>query len=131
MIRLLRDTDQFITRQLFHSIFRCDDPSYFTDLWKSRDSAKSIGEWSNGVFLGAAIVSRNKLEYIFVDTNHHGTGIGTRLLSKIIELCPNIYLNPIDDPNLIRWYERNGFHLSSQKGSHRCYVRTSHMLRNR
>ena len=129
MIRPLTQLDTSIVRALFRKTFHISEDEYFMDIWKGRDKEASIGEWIHGVFVGAAIVKHNKIEYIFVSEYHQGCGIGTRLLRTIFAMRPILRVNPVDDPQVLHWYERHGFKLTREYmtdcGMHRSYIRKS------
>jgi GNAT superfamily N-acetyltransferase len=129
MIRSLTQLDHFIVRDLFRNTFHRSEDEFFTNIWNGRDKKASIGEWIQGVLVGAAIVKNKKIEYIFVSEYHQGCGIGTRLLQYIFRIHPIIHVNPVDNPPVIRWYEHHGFLLTKEymtdTGMYRCYVRKS------
>jgi GNAT superfamily N-acetyltransferase len=133
MTRPLKDTDYAITKQLFQSVFDPSEDPYFIDLWKFRNQEASLGIWNTGCLVAAAIVNDGKLEYIFVDPTQQAQGLGSKLLNAILVVCPNLHLNPVDDPVVCGWYEKKGFQLKSELdtpwGTRRCYVRHTHDLR--
>ena len=119
MIAPLKQTDYAVTKQLFYSVFDQTEDSYFRDAWTSRDRPNTLGYWSaNRVLLGAAIVSKsypptNRLDYIFVHPEHHGSGIGSAVLDAVLALCPSIHLTAVENPVVRTWYQRRGFHATS------------------
>jgi len=127
MIRPLGQLDYSIVRDLFRKTFHSSEDAFFMNIWKGRDTIASVGEWIHGVFVGAAIVKQKKIEYIFVSEYHQGCGIGSRLLNRICTIHPTLRVNPVDDPKVLRWYERHGFRLTREymtdSGMYRCYVR--------
>ena len=135
MIRPLKDTDYMVTKRLFQNTFCLSEDQYFPEIWINRNINATLGMWEQGALIGAAIVAEGKLEYIFIDETQQSQGFGSKLLHAVLNICPNIHLNPVDDPVICRWYERNGFRLSQEMetpwGIRRCYVRHSHYLRVR
>jgi GNAT superfamily N-acetyltransferase len=129
MIRPLRQTDYMVTKRLFQEAFAMSEEPYFVAAWSSRDPASTLGFWNKDVLVGAAIVSDNRLEYIFMHDEYRGDGTGTQLLNAVIAKCPNIHLTPVDDPAIKAWYRRNGFHMATQKGEYELYVRHTHNTR--
>lgn len=123
MIRCLRDTDYHVVKQLFEKVFHLSEMSYFTEAWKDRSQPCSVGLWREGVLIGMAIVCDNKLEFLCIDPRHQGQGWGSKLLCHVMENCPSLYLIPVDDPVLCKWYERHGFHLSHELEMSDCTMR--------
>jgi GNAT superfamily N-acetyltransferase len=130
-IKPLTSLDGYVVRQLFRSIFHESEDPYFSAAWISRDPAASLGysDPETETLLGAAIVVRSKLEYIFVSELHQGSGIGSQLLTAVLALKPNLHLVPVEDPAIFRWYEKHGFHVDSKEEGRRIYLKHSHYLR--
>ena len=128
MIRPLKQTDYTATKHLYQSVFFMTEDPYFIKAWRNRTSA-TLGYWKCGALLGAAICTSHKLEYIFVDSCYRGSGIGTQLLDAVLKLCPTLYLVPVADPAVHRWYVKNGFRLSQNRNMYNIYVRHTHNLR--
>ena len=129
MIRPLRQTDYMVTKRLFQDTFEMEGDPHFVTSWASRSHDATLGYWIDDVLVGAAIVSGNSLDYIFIHEDYRGDGTGTKLLKAVIDVCPNIHLTPVDDPDIKKWYMRNGFHLSRQDGDRELYVRHTHNTR--
>ena len=131
MIRAL--TDRVAAFSLFQRTFHSSENSYFNKAWRTQDCA--FGLWHDGSLIGMAIVCGTKLEYISIDPDVQGKGFGSHLLQHMLSIYPTLYLNPADDPVLCRWYERNGFTLSSQivgsPHTSRCYVRHRYPTRSK
>jgi GNAT superfamily N-acetyltransferase len=132
MIRPLLDTDYAICKDLFQTVFHPSIHDQFPKIWKIR--SESLGLWSYGALIGFALVSRNKLEYICINESQQGRGHGSRLLIAVLALYPALYLVPVDDVKVCKWYESHGFHLEfiAERNGHtmRRYVRHGHSLRN-
>ena len=125
MIRPLMDTDYVVVKQLFLSLFYPTDE--FRRVWASRCKEASLGLFQGGL-IGFALVRGHKLEYICIDESHQNNGWGSVLLQKVLLQCPNLYLIPVENPAVCRWYEKQGFHLENSAA--RRYVRHTHQLRN-
>jgi len=130
-IKPLTSLDAYVVRQLFQTIFNESEDPYFSVAWISRDQDASLGYWDpeTETLLGAAIVVGSKLEYIFVSESHQGSGIGSQLLTAVLDLKPNLHLVPVEDPAIFRWYEKHGFHVDSKEEGRRIYLKHSHYLR--
>ncbi|MHA1238068.1 MAG: hypothetical protein ACTSSJ_02260 [Candidatus Odinarchaeia archaeon] len=76
--------------------------------------------------LANAILSDNGsdvcIEFINVSRNERGKGIGTFLLSSIINDNPKRPISVVTFSNLVNWYHEHGFKKISQKGNI-CYLR--------
>lgn len=123
MIRTLKQTDYAVTKHLFDDVFVMSEMPKFVNAWRHRDDSPSV--WKNGVLVGAAIVGSNKLHYIFIHDEYRDHGIGTKLLNAVLAAYPTIHLTSVDDPNVKKWYVKNGFRESGD-----CvYVKHEHNLR--
>ena len=131
LLRRLKATDYASVKRLFCQVFDLCEDKYLPEVWRERDQEASFGMWSHGSLLAAALVRDTCLEYIFVDPAAQGDGHGSTLLTAVLEQRPALHLTPVNDGRVIRWYERHGFHLSSQKGDRRILVRHTHRLRPR
>jgi len=129
MIKPLKQTDYVVAKRLFQEVFDMSEEPSFVTAWRSRDQEASHGYWIADVLVGAAIVSKNRLEYIFMHDACRGKGTGTQLLQSVIAACPTIHLTPVDDPDVQRWYIKHGFRLSTEKGAYRIYARHTHDTR--
>jgi ribosomal protein S18 acetylase RimI-like enzyme len=130
MLKPLTQADYHLVKQLFHESFDLSEDKFLNPAWKKRNEAASLGYWYRGCLVGTAIVRELTLEYICVSNELRGAGIGTQLLQAVIQKTPALHLTPVNDPRVIRWYESQGFCLSSQKGDHKVYVRRPYMLRS-
>ena len=135
MIRVLCDTDYMVVKTLFSRNFHISEAPYFKEAWRNRTHDKSFGLWMEGCIIGLAIVCDTKLEYICIEPSQQGSGWGSFLIQHVLSVCPTLYLNPVDDPVLCRWYERHGFQLSNEdecpSSTRRCYVRHQHDTRSK
>jgi GNAT superfamily N-acetyltransferase len=132
MIRPLKATDYRAVRQLFNTAFDMSEDKNLNPAWKYRNEAASLGIWEGGdTLVAAAIVRKTFLEFIFVDETRRGSGYGTQLLQAVLDVSPALHLTPVNDERVIRWYESQGFHLSSQEGDRKIYVRHPYNLRSK
>lgn len=135
MIKPLKQTDYIVVKQLFYDIFDMSEDPYFIAAWRNRMPDASLGYWVADVLVGAAIVSKHRLQYIYMHPEYRGNGTGTRLLQAVLKQTPNLHLTPVDDATVIQWYVKNGFHMVYQEptstGMYRIYVRHTHNTRHR
>ena len=132
MIRPLKATDYRSVRQLFNTAFDMSEDKNLNPAWKYSHEAASLGIWEGeDTLVAAAIVRKSFLEFIFVDDTRRGSGYGTQLLQAVLAASPALHLTPVNDERVIRWYESQGFHLSSQEGECKIYVRHPYNLRPR
>jgi hypothetical protein len=127
----LKQTDYAAVKQLFQEVFDLNEDKYLSPAWKERREDASLGYWREGALLAAAVVRGNCLEYIFVSDVCRGGGVGTTLLQTLLTISPALHLTPVNDLRVIRWYESQGFRLSSQKGIRKIMVHTPYALRSR
>lgn len=141
MIRELKATDYRTTKWLFNEVFDLSEDGNFAAAWRRRYPEASLGLWIGNRMLGdrlvaAAIVCGTAtpsatLEFIFVDERCRGSGYGSQLLATVLAVRPALHLTPVNDESVIRWYESQGFRLSSCKGERKIYVRHTYNLRSR
>lgn len=124
----LHDLDYAVTKQLYQATFSVMEDKNFAYAWKHRNRTSSVGIWEGGALLGAAIVRGDQLEYIFVSAYHQGCGLGKILLESVLDKHPTLYLIPVKDPRVIRWYETYGFRIIGETithvGTEICMVRS-------
>ncbi len=129
----LKQTDYAAVKRLFSAAFDLNEDKFLVPAWRDRRPEASLGVWQEGALLAAAVVRDSCLEYIFVDEACRGSGVGTQLLQAIMTVSPTLHLTPVNDPRIIRWYESQGFRLSTTGGrSNRpIYARHRYPTRNR
>jgi len=127
-MRLLRSTDYAAVKRLFREVFAESEDQYLYPIWRKRGD--SFGYWIGDQLVGVALVHGARLEYLFVSPEEQGQGIGTKLLATAMERYPVLNLTPVDDEELICWYEKKGFRLS-RDGDRPIYVRHSYATRLR
>jgi len=114
-----------VAKQLFVNVFDMSEIPKFIAAWAARDNSPSF--WIADVLVGAALVGKNKLHYIFIHEDYRDHGIGTKLLKAVLAAYPTVYLQSVDDLNVKNWYVKHGFHAETD-----CvYVRHEHNLRPR
>lgn len=128
MIRSLKQTDYASVKHLFQDLFDISEDPKFVNAWVHR--SRSIGFFDRGVLVGAAIVRKTFLDYIFVSPLYQNAGIGSQLLRSVLKVTPNIHLLPVDDAAVQKWYFKHGFRLSVQDGDYRVFTRHTHALRS-
>jgi ribosomal protein S18 acetylase RimI-like enzyme len=133
MLRPLKQSDFSAVKRLFHEAFDQSEDKHLHPVWKQRREDASLGIWRSDCLVAAAIVRGTMLEYICVSSTARGSGIGTQLLQAVMALSPALHLTPVNDPRVIRWYESQGFRLSSQnpRGDRKVYVRHPYHLRSK
>jgi len=130
MIRPLKQTDYTSVKHLFQELFDLSEDPKFIKAWTHRDLARSIGFFDRGVLVGAAIVRKTFLDYIFVSRLYQSAGIGSQLLRSVLKVTPNIHLLPVSDEAVQKWYFKYGFRLSVHDGDYRVFTRHTHALRS-
>jgi len=100
----------------------CEDIGY---AWRKRILGMSQGYFNDdGDLLGFAIVNKRNptkapyLHFFAVYENYKSLGYGSKIIKAVLDKAPNVYLWPEgaseeDTEALKRWYEKNGFRLSS------------------
>lgn len=132
-VRPLRDTDYHSARHMFNNVFDMCEDTHFVRAWKRRDVEKSLGVWydTNTLAAVAVVTDGNMLAYIFVDPYFQKKGYGTTLLRAVLDTSPSLRLVPVNNDDVIRWYESHGFKLSRRSGDRSVYVRRAYLLRSR
>jgi ribosomal protein S18 acetylase RimI-like enzyme len=124
----LHDLDYNVTKRLYQATFSVMEDKNFAYAWKHRNRTSSVGIWEGGALLGAVLVRGEQLEYIFVSAYHQGCGLGKILLESVLDKHPTLYLIPVKDPRVIRWYETYGFRIIGETITHAgteiCMVRS-------
>jgi hypothetical protein len=131
MLRPLKQTDFSAVKRLFHEAFDPTEDKHLHPVWRQRREGASLGIWCDGCLMGAALVRGTMLEYICVSTASRGGGFGTQLLQAVMALSPALHLTPVNDPRVIRWYESQGFRLSSVRGDRKVYAKHPYHLRSK
>jgi GNAT superfamily N-acetyltransferase len=127
----LKQTDYSVVKHLYQDIFDLSEDPHFINAWRQRDTESSIGCFDRGVLVGAAIVGKSFLKYIFVHRDYQSAGIGSRLLRAVLQKTPNIHLTPVADTKIQAWYIKYGFNPSYEDGDYRIFTRHTHNLRSK
>jgi ribosomal protein S18 acetylase RimI-like enzyme len=95
------------------SVFNSSETSSFRKSWKEKQFKFSFLALTSGIPIGCAIVTKdNCIQYLAIDPDYQGFGIGSQLLRKVCEEMsdqPSIWLKTADSPWLRKWYEGHGF----------------------
>jgi GNAT superfamily N-acetyltransferase len=114
---LLADDYEGVMR-LFTIVFPIKYKNEFLDCWLQRIPELSLGAFDDGGGLCGFVVSCPRgdgvrIEFLGVDPTAQKGGIGTGLLSTVLDFCRHtqtrVTLIPINEPRVIRWYKRHGF----------------------
>lgn len=130
-ITSLKPTDYAVTKYLFQDTFLYSEFQSFVKAWNQRSPEASMGVWYHDALVAAAIVGRGRLNYIFVHSEFQDSGLGTRLLHAVLTNTPNLHLTPVNDPGVVSWYKRHGFHKTVERGDFTVYTRHTHNMRPR
>lgn len=93
----------------------------FFEAWRKRNRKGSLGAYSeDGNLLAYAITTQKGdgswfLEFLAVDPESQGSGLGTILLQKLKGMNPKISLVPVNNQKLIHWYKKHGFEIIAEK----------------
>lgn len=111
----------FNYRLNFYPIFQ-NDNFYFgemqvVDLMEQyKSSLDSMWVYDDGVVKGVLHVEAQEIKKLFVEPVLQGNSIGAKLLSFAVEACNADSLWALEkNIRAIRFYERNGFHVTSAK----------------
>ena len=125
-LKPLRECDFERVYRLFQTVFdRTKWEQDFMSAWSTRNQEASIGAYSeDGKLLAYAILTVKDdptrgnywfLEFLAVDPEAQGLGLGTTLLQTLLKMNPNIALVPLNNEKLITWYKKHGFRVLSKK----------------
>jgi len=122
MLRALTQTDYRVTKNLFMEVFdESEEPDFIRAVSKQRGS---LGYFYKGVLVGAAIVTHQQLEYIFIHPDFQTFGYGSKLLKEVMKRCPTLFLTAVADPGVRAWYIKHGF---QQVGRNTFRITTYHL----
>jgi ribosomal protein S18 acetylase RimI-like enzyme len=103
-------------RDIFSVLFCESEDANFAYAWRHRTRDLSLGIYKNSDLLGFALVVGNKLAFIGIHYQFQSYGLGSLLLKAVLQrafaACRNIYLTPVDNELVIRWYVKHGFQLT-------------------
>lgn len=109
MIRALKQTDYRVTKNLFMEVFDESEEPKFIAAFPKRHPLGTIGCFYKGVLVGAAIVTHQRLEYIFIHPDFQQYGYGSTMLREVMKQCPTLSLTSVTDPGIRAWYVKHGF----------------------
>jgi putative acetyltransferase len=117
----IAEIEVFNYRLLFYPIFRSDE-FYFGELQvpnvakRYADSLEDIRVWDDGVVKGFILVKDGEVKKLFVEPVLQGQGLGTKLLEYAVEhMGANTLWALEKNTRAIRFYQRHGFHLTSER----------------
>jgi ribosomal protein S18 acetylase RimI-like enzyme len=104
---------------IFTAVFPAKYGEEFFDAWTGRNPNLSYGVFDTSNTLRGFIITKQKdtrtqhIEFLGVDPTCQKGGIGTILLTRVLDIClrrhQRITLIPIDDLRVINWYKKQGF----------------------
>jgi GNAT superfamily N-acetyltransferase len=119
-IRQLSNANFADVKVLFRKAFDEKYPEEDLDIsWIARSIPNSFGFFNDGRLIGFAIASFHRkngssmyIDYLALDPEFRGNGVGSVLLKKLLERCyrnnGSVHLYP-ERPELLGWYTRHGF----------------------
>lgn len=129
---------------IFAAVFPTKYGEEFADAWLGRNPSISFGVFDKENTLRGFVLTNQKdtrtqhIEFLGVDPTCQKGGIGTILLTRVLDTClrqtQRITLVPIDDPRVINWYKKQGFivvgqpFLSSYTGDLEQVMEYSHVI---
>lgn len=124
-IQPLKWSDYARARDIIEKTFDLYELPCFADAWTRRHPTASYAMTSHGALLGFILISTTcHVEYVAVDPDFQGWGIGSKLLVHALAALKDstwaVWLKTANDPRLRGWYERHGFrhyysYLSAEK----------------
>ena len=114
VLRYLTCLDFKNAREIFYDFFDSEERTNFHNSWRARERVRSVGLFTQeGDLLGFTLVSANILNYILVERDEQGKGLGSVLLQYILQITikrrKSLSLTPVNAPRLIQWYKSHGF----------------------
>lgn len=107
----------------FYPIFK-NDKFYFDEMqvvsiaeeYLDEENLCNVFVYDDGTIKGVMQISNGELEKLFVEPVLQGCGIGEKLLNFALECCNVTFLWVLEkNARAIKFYQRNGFHLSGDK----------------
>jgi ribosomal protein S18 acetylase RimI-like enzyme len=119
IVRILSN-DQFdAVWAIFTAVFPTKYGEEFIDAWLQRNQALTYGVFDETNTLRGFVITKQKdsktqhIEFLGVDPTCQKGGIGTILLTRVLDICLQtnyrVTLIPVDDSRILRWYEKHGF----------------------
>ena len=104
---------------IFTAVFPAKYEEEFFDAWAGRNHKLSYGVFNTSNLLLGFILTKQKdtktqhIEFLGVDPTCQKGGIGTILLTRVLDTCLrakyHITLIPVNDERIINWYRKYGF----------------------
>jgi ribosomal protein S18 acetylase RimI-like enzyme len=98
---------------LFDDVFDISEFHRFPDAWAAKSDELSLAVFYKDALVGFALVDiRNTIKYICIHPDFQNCGLGSKLLTKILDLSVDkrsIWLTTAGDERLVSWYGRHGF----------------------
>lgn len=117
----IAEIEVFNYRLNFYPIFQSDD-FYFNELQvhklinKYENSLKNIWVYDDGAVKGFIQVENREVKNLFVEPVLQGNSIGSKLLEFGVSKCNANFLWALEkNVKAIKFYERNGFHITTEK----------------
>lgn len=120
----LAEIEIFNYRLNFYPIFKCDEyyfselsvPSLMENYLKNEDILSNTFVYDDGVVKGFVRIDGSEVKKLFVEPALQGNAIGEKLLEYAVKEHNADFLWALEkNVRAIRFYERNGFHLTDEK----------------
>lgn len=120
----LAEIEIFNYRLNFYPIFKCDEyyfselsvPSLMENYLKNEDILNNTFVYDDGVVKGFVRIDGSEVKKLFVEPALQGNAIGEKLLEYAVKEHNADFLWALEkNVRAIRFYERNGFHLTDEK----------------
>lgn len=120
----LAEIEIFNYRLNFYPIFRCDEyyfselsvPSSMENYLKNENILNSTFVYDDGVVKGFVRIDGREVKKLFVEPALQGNAIGEKLLEYAVKVHNAEFLWALEkNVRAIRFYERNGFHITDKK----------------
>ena len=120
----LAEIEIFNYRLNFYPIFKCDEyyfselsvPSLMENYLKNEDILSNTFVYDDGVVKGFVRIDGSEVKKLFVEPALQGNAIGEKLLKYAVKEHNADFLWALEkNVRAIRFYERNGFHLTDEK----------------
>ena len=103
-------------RALFEDVFDGSEMSWFVAAWRKRSDHSRVALHQDIVVGFALIDTASTLHYVCVHPDFQNSGLGTRLLTAVLELedARSTWLSTAGDDRLVTWYTRHGFNITER-----------------
>ena len=103
-------------RGLFEDVFDASEMSWFVAAWRKRSDHSQVA-LHQGIVVGFGLIdTASTLHYICVHPDFQNSGLGTRLLTAVLEFedARSTWLSTAGDNRLVTWYMRHGFNVAKR-----------------